>query len=791
MNNRLVIQHLWWKELRQLVPMLVFLPTIATLLTIIILATSETNRFYWSAGVVIFLGMPGLFAVGAGALLVGQEKELRTIEWLTSLPIRPATIVRIKTATAVFGLFILWIICGLYFLWQNRPESPGPDDEHFWVWPANSLFILFAGLALAWKSKSSLVALLLVVPIAAVPYVLAVIVHQIVFHENRFGKDPSAVTVVTVQLICSAIALFLVDRVGRRALLPQRVHSARSYLRFASQGDQRGEALTTSYGVTQSPFPALIWQFARQSRALLVGTSLMLAFASVVLVPYDQTQRDTAVSLAMLMSYLAVSWLGVSVFQSDSVHQRIRFLADRGVSPTLVWLTRQAVPAAVITTILIGTFLFAVLVEPRGLRSSGSLGAIVMLPVALMFVIYSFSQWVGQVITSPIVSMIAAPLISMVPFAFNAYTVSMLDAPLMLVPIATCLPLVATFLLTRRWMDRRFGPRYWFMQAGFAAAIFLIPVMPHIAALVQEPGMSRQVQAQLNAVARSSHAFRRTPIELVLNRDTREQRRFESFVQVWNDQLESAELQLSRTSAPIGYSSSRLIQQVYAINLLLGMSIEQNDKDIDQEKLNAYRRSFSMLSDFVVRMRESPQIVDQDFADLIEIALLRQMRRRGVRVLLGEERYWLIAKRLADKSARREARIRAVALSWVEYEKRTRSSGYAPYDFGGYELQGGGDGWDVRSGKTLMDRRVSRRAQNLWDLAKFDGDEVPRERLLRIANDWGRSPAEYGLGSIANHYRVDDADVTLGSNLTVSKAVASQWYAGWEVQASELLNVSD
>jgi len=573
--------------------------------------------------------------------------------------------------------------------------------------------------------------------------------------------------------------------------LPQRVHSARSYLRFASQGDLHGAAVTTRYGVTQSPFPALIWQFARQSRALLVGTSLMLAFASVVLLPYAQTRPGPTVPLAMLMAYLAVSWLGVSVFQSDSVHQRIRFLADRGVSPTLVWLTRQAVPAAVITTILIGTLLFAVLVEPRGLRSSGSLGAIVMLPVALMFVIYSFSQWVGQVITSPIVSMIAAPLASMIPFALYSYSVSMLDAPLMLVPIATCLPLVATFLLTRRWMDRRFGLRYWFMQAGFAAAIFLIPAMPHIAALFQEPGMSRQVQAQLNAVARSSRAFRRTPIELVLNRDTSEQRRFESFVQVWNDQLESAELQLSRTSAPIGYSSSRLIQQVYAINLLLGMSIEQNDKDIDQEKLNAYRRSFSMLSDFVVRMRESPQIVDQDFADLIEIALLRQMRRRGVRVLLGEERYWLIAKRLADKSARREARIRAVALSWVEYEKRTRSSGYAPYDFGGYELQGGGDGWDVRSGKTLMDRRVSRRAQNLWDLAKLDGDEVPPAWLPRIANDWGRSPAEYGLGSIANHYRVDDVDVTLGSNLTVSKAVASQWYAGWEVQASELLNVSD
>ncbi|HBJ37090.1 MAG TPA: hypothetical protein DDZ51_20530, partial [Planctomycetaceae bacterium] len=155
MNNRIIIQRLWWKELRQLLPMMILLPTIATLLTTFHLFSSGPNQFSWSAGIAVFLGMPGLFAVGAGALLVGQEKELRTIQWLSSLPIRPQTIVRVKTATAVVGLGILWMISGLYFAWREKYESPMTDVGPLSAWPVNSFFILFAGLALAWRIKSA------------------------------------------------------------------------------------------------------------------------------------------------------------------------------------------------------------------------------------------------------------------------------------------------------------------------------------------------------------------------------------------------------------------------------------------------------------------------------------------------------------------------------------------------------------------------------------------------------------------------------------------------------------
>ena len=56
-----------------------------------------------------------LAAVGAGALLVGQEKELRTLQWLASLPIAASSIVRVKLGAGLAGLLLLWLFSSLLF----------------------------------------------------------------------------------------------------------------------------------------------------------------------------------------------------------------------------------------------------------------------------------------------------------------------------------------------------------------------------------------------------------------------------------------------------------------------------------------------------------------------------------------------------------------------------------------------------------------------------------------------------------------------------------------------------
>jgi hypothetical protein len=291
--------------------------------------------------------------------------------------------------------------------------------------------------------------------------------------------------------------------------------------------------------------------------------------------------------------------------------------------------------------------------------------------------------------------------------------------------------------------------------------------------------------------ASSINAYLQTPVEMVLNKDAENEQPFVSFEQTWNDQIDSVRSQLQSTSAPVGISSQGPIRKILAINLLSGLSIQQNDSANSAEHLELFRRSMELLSDIVVRMRTSPQVIDQDFADSIEIVMVRQMKRAEVRSVLGEEPYKLIASRLADTKARREARTRSVALSWYAYDYQSRTSRVPPGQFGGYDLQGGGDGLSWKNGKWLAHRRVARRAEHLWRLANHSGEDVPQEWLLAVASDWNVVPAYYGLGPNGKHYRVDSVDDSIAVAKTKSTAIANQWHAGWENQARELLKPSD
>lgn len=96
---------LLWKEGRQLVPLMVASLCLSLPVAVIILLFPESWGFADEAYMVP-MGIPAIFAVGAGAVLIGQEKEKRTIEWLSSMPIAAAELVKTKLFVAVMGLLL-------------------------------------------------------------------------------------------------------------------------------------------------------------------------------------------------------------------------------------------------------------------------------------------------------------------------------------------------------------------------------------------------------------------------------------------------------------------------------------------------------------------------------------------------------------------------------------------------------------------------------------------------------------------------------------------------------------
>ena len=152
MNRSLVLKRLCWKEFRQLWPLIVMLAVIGLLFQVLVLISdpSSTNLLRN----LLFLGLPGLFAAGVGALLVGQERDSRTLHWMASLPILRQDIIRVKYFAAIVSLASVWIISFALYVVSNSVSRIGqnvfPYEVDISYGILYSIFLLTVSFATAW-----------------------------------------------------------------------------------------------------------------------------------------------------------------------------------------------------------------------------------------------------------------------------------------------------------------------------------------------------------------------------------------------------------------------------------------------------------------------------------------------------------------------------------------------------------------------------------------------------------------------------------------------------------------
>jgi len=789
MNDRLALRRLWWKELRQLAPLVILLPLLVVLLLALHRLAYSPNRMLGSATSFLCFGMPGIFACGVGALLVGYEKELRTINWLVTLPIARQRIVRVKVGAAVAGLLVLWGLAVAIFsvASQASPYVSTHEVTDPWPWILHSLFVLLAGFALAWAVRSALVSLLLVVPVAMLPHGLAYVIDH---WTGQFpgNSDPTTGTLLTCQLVGIVLATWLNERYGKLALQPQTTDRPLAGW-LSTVRHARTDATQFKTAKVQSPVPALLWQFTHQNQAVLLGTSIMLAVAIALLTMTDNRSASRLpLSIALLLAFLATAWLGVISFQSDAFHRRIRFLSDRGISPRLIWLTRHAVPLSVLSMcalLVVVILLFTTDIKSHQLEEISLAIGIYWLGAV---VVYLVSQWFGQVMFSPIVSAIAAPFVAWGAIGYGVFAFEVLGAPYWIALLLLPLPAIATWGMTRRWMDRRLGLSYWASHAGFLAAVGILPFVPVLVAVALQPKMRSEIALEMQQVLQKPMQLPSGTIELVMPKQEAEDQATGTIEQRVDQSLDYIESQLRATDKPIGMSSWNILAFLRATATLSRMSLdattaEQGDAaSEDEQALQHYRRAFDLLVQITQRMRHTYSLREQDMADLIEIWLLSEMLRDETRERLGDPLYETTADMLKDHSLRREARMRAVAMSWKWFQEATVTPEY----FGGYELYGLQENLGTLKGSWVAKRRVGVAVADLWILARDGADAATSERRSRVADFWGHSLARYGLGTQGRYYRADDLEYFLHPSLDrLQIAVASQWDAGWERLAAE------
>ncbi|MCA9132418.1 MAG: hypothetical protein KDA45_04665 [Planctomycetales bacterium] len=698
MNRRLAIRRLWWKELRQLWPLVALLLLLGVLLQGLTLWAPVLYDWRHTA---VLLGMPGLFAVGAGALLVGQEKELRTMDWLRSLPLHANDLARTKLLVGLAGLATVWLASLLLGLATGQRLQGFLGDV--WIYPLHSLFVLLLGYATAWAMRSSLVSLLVVVPLACLPFLAASIHDEWMLTDRLRSNEPRPWVMALYLGLFSVGALVWGWRMAARYLAPSPPPREVTGERTTTFNPARG---VIAYS-RSAPVPALLWQFLTQNRAALIGLTALLASSILLSFGVDpKAPQGPLPPLSILGSFLAISWLGLLVFQSDGLQRRVAFLADRGVSPAATWLTRQAFPLVILVCAL---GLFAVVLSVRMKIDLGTTGMIVVIPLVLTA--FAAAQWLGQLLRSPIVTAILAPFVSAGLLGYFYFAKVELGAAIWVLGIALVLPFLATWVATRAWMDGRSGLRFWSWHGGLLFLALLLPTLNALMFLATGPRMSWAAQAELRDIARRHPllAGSANTITLPINprtasgeQDAGEEDPASNVAEARRRSIAGLREQLAIMPGATG--DMRTLRVCFADAVSVRLRDPQAE---DASMTKRYRESVALLLELSERYRESDRLLEQHLADVGEIWLLEELTSPLAVPRLGEELHATLRTYLSDSQGRNAARRRAIAHSWLRV---------AGNNLGGYSLH------------SSRAPRVSIR--DLWESKRKLG--LVSERLLQL-----------------------------------------------------------
>ncbi len=300
-------------------------------------------------------------------------------------------------------------------------------------------------------------------------------------------------------LICILPAMGFTWRFACQSLAPRQYSTGATNPYAAPASDIRK---TKSRSVV-SPSTALLWQFLKQNKRVYLSLFAACLVVGLIYIAVndgsdDHVAFDWAPFVAMLVS-VSSSWMGVLVFQSDSLQDRIRFLADRGVSPYEAWLVRMVWPLLFVS-VMVWLYALYFRVETARPYNDRPPSAVIAAAVLLLFFIYG--QWFAQLIKQPLLSALGAPVVGCLAMFFFVYSYVQWNSPLWSLSLVPSMPLIATGTMMRRWMDRALGWTYYASHVGFIALSGLVPIAWLMVGTAMTPGMDADMRRILESEAK-------------------------------------------------------------------------------------------------------------------------------------------------------------------------------------------------------------------------------------------------------------------------------------------------
>ena len=821
---------LLWKEFRQVMPLMLTVLGLGFGILLIILVTaafgSQKGLTYDNGFWFLFLSMPMMYATGVGILLVGTEKESRSMQWMRSLPVSAKYIAWSKLVVALATLALVWLIAGASwagfasFLGENPLKSQSMDiysmsagDALLPTYVMVSLFLCLSGLAFAWRFESQILSLVMLIPAAlAVWFVAYGLSSYVTASKSSFESRNVADTGLYLASLAigSTIAVVYGWRASQRELaaLAAPVHESTTSVLApelfgaasanGAQSEARSaEAWTLWPSVT--PISGMLWQMIRQNWvwwSLISIASLVVLAVGAGLHAFGATETidDDWIFLLLFPIGLLSGLLGVLAFQSDGIEQRVRFYADRGVSPTVLWCTRHWIPVTMLLGVAVVRYLTLRLSRPQ---NPPLILVDTMVLLAVSLAAYIVGQWVSQFIKSPILSAIVLPAVLLTNLAYCTFAIVAMETPWWLLIPSFAIIAISTWWMMRPWMERRIDWKYYLQHGGFVLAALAIPLAPGLWKIWNLPSMPSEVRTKLEQLAMKSPSAARLPATrlpqsvnfgfatLTGDSDVKA-------IGAVLDRNEQVKEQLShdllrQAASPEYWLAQREPQELLKAywaelaNLQSDLMRIQDDPKVDVKKsLDKYRAAVADIPNLVSGLRATKRLRYCDIAERIERIALGQCMHSKAREWMGDEAYQSNAKLLADDQARDQSRRVALATAWWETKPPKHLDGldgYPPQNYYGYRQLGMHQASIPTSIGMLRNQDLY--VADLWRLLELpagSNQATTHRQLILSKNTWASSWIDSGS--------------FIGMQFPIYTP-AETWRGDWEVLAKKLVLEGD
>ncbi len=485
-------QSLLWKDFQQVKP--TFLAVLIGILGVqliflfsaSILQTENARSALFGGTVTFACTGPILLALGCSGMLIGHERQTGTWAWSSSLPISwwqaLGSKLFVSTLGSFFASLLLAIIPVMLVITRRLPIPPTSTEtlDIFYV-SSMTIVIFFEVIVFCFLATVLLRETLTALVVAGIAIMIVQIAIGTWFVINatptliRWGANGDQAGTIAYAIFFSAVLLvgfaLMVAAFRWRWGIGQQ--ATMTFWRTSSLSTLSSSVMTYQFAAGSAPSEwRMMLRHSWANSFWLRMLVFVVAFLLLVVTPIPP----------MAVAIIAAGIFGITVFEGDQTLSRFRFLADRGVVPWKLVVSRLGA-VAIVALPFVFWFGNLLAISRGGIALSvwlcpiafliGGLSSMCFRKSVIAVTVTLIVSFIAFAVTGSIVDMVQADAVWINGPLINSFE----EIVLCYSPIASCALLVAIFGLSRRWLvfdSPRLEPHFlWISMTALCSPIFI------------------------------------------------------------------------------------------------------------------------------------------------------------------------------------------------------------------------------------------------------------------------------------------------------------------------------